>query len=64
MAPLHPPEAVQVVAFIADQLKVENPLGGVMVVGLAENVTVGGGMVTVTVTLFEAVPPAPVHARV
>jgi len=54
---------VQEVAFVADHCKVENPPGG-MLVGLAENVTVGGTVVTVTVTLFDVVPPAPVHERV
>ncbi len=63
MVPVHPPEALQEFAFIEDQFKVV-ALPAIMLVGLAENVTVGGTVVTVTVTLFDVVPPAPVHERV
>ena len=46
--PLQPPEALQVVALVEDQVNVEAaPL--LTVVGLALNVTVGAGVVTVTV---------------
>ena len=46
--PLHPPEAVQDVALVDDQLKVEvAPL--LMVLGFADRVTAGGVWVTVTV---------------
>ena len=46
--PLHPPEAVQEVALVDDQLKVEvAPL--LMVLGFADRVTAGGVWVTVTV---------------
>jgi len=41
-APLHPPEAVQAVALVEDQVTVEL-LPDVMLAGLAEIVTVGGG---------------------
>ena len=60
MAPLQPPEAVQLVAWVADQLKLDvAPL--LMVLGLAENVTVGAAAVTVTVADCAAVPPVPVQ---
>ncbi len=58
--PLQPPEAVQEVAFVVDQLKVELlPL--TMELGLAARLTVGAGDVTVTVADCAALPPAPVH---
>ena len=41
--PLHPPEAVHEVALVEDQVTVEI-LPDVMLVGLAEIVTVGGGV--------------------
>ena len=64
LAPVHAPEAVQLVAFVEDQVSVEVP-PLVMVCGLAEIVTVGaGGGVTVTVTACEALPPAPVQVSV
>lgn len=57
-APLQPPEAVQEVAFVEDQVSVAlSPL--VTVLGLAESVTVGCGCVTDTVADCEALPPAP-----
>ena len=43
-APVHPPEAVHEVALVEDQVTVET-LPDVMLVGLAEIVTVGGGVV-------------------
>lgn len=63
--PLQPPDAVQVVALVLVQLRVEElPL--VTVVGVAFNVTVGavGPDATVTVTDCAAVPPAPVQVSV
>jgi len=42
-APLHPPEAVHAVALVEDQVTVEL-LPDVMLAGLAEIVTVGGGI--------------------
>jgi hypothetical protein len=62
--PDQPPEAVQEVAFVADQLKVELlPL--TMELGLAARLTVGAGAaeVTETVAAWAALPPAPVHVR-
>ena len=43
LAPLHPPEAVHEVALVEDQVTVEL-LPDVMLAGLAEIVTVGGGI--------------------
>jgi len=61
--PLQPPEAVQEVAFLDDQDKVELlPLA--MVLGLALKLTVGAGEVTVTVADCAALPPAPVQVSV
>ena len=61
--PLHPPEAVQVVALVEDQLNVEvAPL--LMVLGLAASVTAGGVWVTDTVADCAALPPLPLQLRV
>ncbi|OGI62219.1 MAG: hypothetical protein A2W18_10935 [Candidatus Muproteobacteria bacterium RBG_16_60_9] len=55
------PEAVHDVAFVEDQVNVEElPLG--MLVGLALKVSVGGGN-TVTVMLRVIAPPAPVQLK-
>lgn len=62
-APPHPPDAVQAVAFVLDHVKVLDPLYAMLAV-LALNVTVGMGAATLTVTLWLAVPPAPLHASV
>ena len=56
------------VAFVDDQLSVELP-PEFTVVGFALKLTVGTGggggePLTVTLALFEVVPPAPVQARV
>ena len=61
--PLQPPEAVQEVAFLDDQDKVELPPLA-MVLGLALKLTVGAGEVTVTVADCAALPPAPVQVSV
>ena len=56
------PEAVQEVAWAADQLRVElPPLATVL--GLAAKVTVGAGEVTVTVADWAALPPLPVQVN-
>jgi hypothetical protein len=61
--PLQPPEAVQEVAFVEDQVKVELvPLTTVL--GLAASVTAGFGWVTETVADCDALPPAPVQVSV
>jgi hypothetical protein len=58
--PLHPPEAAQVVAWVADQLKVAvAPLFRVL--GFADRVTAGGVLVTDTVADCVALPPLPVQ---
>jgi hypothetical protein len=60
LAPVQPPEAVQDVASVDDQVRAAvAPL--LTVVGLADKVTVGAGAVTDTVAPCEAVPPAPVQ---
>ena len=60
--PDQPPEAVQEVAFVVDQLNVELP-PLTMELGLAARLTVGAGVgeVTETVAAWVALPPAPVH---
>jgi hypothetical protein len=61
--PDQPPEAVQAVALVEDQLSVALlPL--VTVLGAALKVTVGAGVVTVTVADWTAEPPGPVQVRV
>ena len=61
--PLQPPDAAQVAALLEDQVKVEAaPLATVL--GLALSVTVGAGVVTVTVADCAALPPLPVQVRV
>jgi hypothetical protein len=61
LLPAHIPDAVHDVAFVEDQVSVE-VLPLITDAGLAESVTVGTGGITVTVTVFDTVPPAPVHA--
>lgn len=62
LVPDQPPLAVQLVALVLDQVKVElDPV--VIWVGLAVSVTVGFGAVTVTVTFSGVEPPAPVQVR-
>jgi hypothetical protein len=62
--PFHPPDAVQEVALVEVQLKVE-ALPLLTLVGLAFNDTVGaGGAETVTVADCDAEPPAPVQVRI
>ncbi len=61
--PVQPPEALQEVAFVEDQVRVEvAPCATVL--GLAEIVTAGAGVVTETVAACTALPPAPVHVSV
>ena len=62
LAPDQDPEAVQAVALVADQVSVELlPLATVL--GLAEKLTVGAGVVTETVADWVAVPPPPIQLR-
>lgn len=61
--PLQPPEALQEVAFVEDQVRVELlPLATVL--GFALSDTVGTGCVTETVADCEALPPVPVQVSV
>jgi hypothetical protein len=61
--PDHPPDAVQLVALVLLHVNVELlPL--VMDAGLAVIVTVGEGVVTVTVAETAVLPPGPVHVNV
>ena len=61
--PLHAPEAVQEVALVEDQERVElEPLE--IVLGLALKLTLGAGVVTVTVADWPALPPEPVQVSV
>jgi hypothetical protein len=62
--PDHPPEAVQLVAFVEDQLNVEaDPL--LTVLGVAVRLTVGfAGADTLTVTDCAALPPGPLQVSV
>jgi len=64
LLPDHPPEAVQLVAFVEDQLSVEaEPL--LTVPGFALRVTVGPtGADTLTVTDWVALPPGPLQVSV
>jgi len=62
LPPDQPPEAVQAVALVVDQLRVELlPL--TMELGLAVKLTTGGGMAEVTETVADwvALPPVPVQ---
>lgn len=62
-APVQAPEAIHDVALVADQVSMESlPLATVL--GLAEKLTVGVGVVTETVADWVALPPLPVQLRV
>ena len=62
MAPDHAPDATQDVALVADQVNMELlPLATVL--GPADRVTVGAGVVTETVADWVALPPLPVQLR-
>ena len=62
LAPDQGPDAVQDVALVADQLSVELlPLATVL--GPADKVTAGAGVVTETVADWVALPPLPVQFR-
>jgi hypothetical protein len=65
LAPLQPPEAVQPVAFVEFQLRVDVPPLGTLL-GLAESETDGGagGTMTPTETVWLTSPPAPAHVNV
>ena len=62
LAPDQAPEATQDVALVADQVNMELlPLATVL--GPADRVTVGAGVVTETVADWVALPPLPVQLR-
>jgi hypothetical protein len=62
-APLQPPEAVQAVALVDDQLSADvAPL--LTVAGFAVRVTAGAGVVTDTVAVCAALPPLPLQVIV
>jgi len=62
LAPDHAPEAMQDVALVADQVSMELlPLATVL--GPADKVTAGAGVVTDTVADWVALPPLPVQLR-
>jgi hypothetical protein len=62
-APLQPPEAVQAVALVEDQVSVDvAPL--LTVAGFAVRVTAGAGVVTDTVADCAALPPVPLQVSV
>ena len=65
LAPLQPPEAVQPVALVELQVRVEDPPLATFI-GFAVSVTVGAGAGAVTETLTDllALPPAPVQLSV
>ena len=63
LAPLQPPEAVQVVASVELHVNVDDP-PLLTLVGLAVRVTVGAGAVTDTLTDLLALPPVPVQLSV
>ena len=62
LAPDQAPDATQEVALVADQVSVELlPLATVL--GAADKVTVGAGVVTETVADWVALPPPPEQLR-
>jgi hypothetical protein len=61
--PFQEPDALQAVALLVDQFKVEMPPLET-VLGVAANVTVGAPVVAVTVTDWTAVPPGPAQVSV
>jgi hypothetical protein len=63
LVPDQPPDAVQEVEFVADQVRVE-PLPLATVLGLAAKLITGAGAVTETVVDCEALAPVPVQVSV
>jgi hypothetical protein len=62
LLPDQPPDAVQLLALLEDQLSIEDP-PLLTVVGLAPRLSVGGAA-TLTVTDRAALPPEPVQVSV
>ena len=63
LVPVQAPEAVQEVALLDDQVRVD-ALPLVTVLGAADKLTVGAGVVTETVADWLALPPLPEQLRV
>ena len=63
IVPLQPSDATQEVALVEDHVNVDLPPLAT-VVGLAVRVTVGAGVVTVTVVDCAALPPLPVQVNI
>jgi hypothetical protein len=63
LAPLHPPDALQEVALLLDQVS-EEVAPEFTVLGVAVRVTTGALLETVTVADCAALPPLPVQLRV
>jgi hypothetical protein len=61
-APLQPPDAVQLVAFVALQVSCEADPDWTLA-GSALRVSVGAALVTVTAAVRATEPPAPAHVR-
>jgi hypothetical protein len=61
--PDQPPEAVQLLALLEDQLRIADP-PPVTLAGLALRLTEGAGMETLTVTDWLALPPGPLQVSV
>ena len=62
LVPVQPPDAVQLVAFVELHVNVD-VLPDVMLLGAADNVTVGAGT-TVTLAVCAAEPPVPLQLSV
>jgi hypothetical protein len=60
--PVQPPDAVQVLAFVEDQVSVELPPRATLP-GLALNDTLGTPADAVTVAVCDVVPPLPVQVK-
>ena len=61
--PDQPPDAVQLVALLEDQLSVADP-PLLMLAGLALRATAGAGVETLTVTDWLVLPPGPLQVSV
>jgi hypothetical protein len=65
LVPVHPPDAVQLLALVDDQLNVDvPPLATCAGFALIEIVGKGGVALTATVAVLVSVPPAPVQVSV
>ena len=62
-APVHPPDAVQLVAFVELQINCD-ALPDTTLDGVAVSVSVGAADATATDAVCDAVPPEPEHVKV